>query len=52
MNPQNCFAVQYFLRAEQYVDKDSSHAECYAMSDCKFTKDWMEALQGQAFVEE
>jgi hypothetical protein len=53
MNPQNCFVVQiFFLRAEKYVDNDSSHVECYALSDCKFTEVSMETLQGQAFVEE
>ena len=34
----------FFLRAEEYVYKDSRHAECYATSECKFTKDSMEAL--------
>jgi hypothetical protein len=42
MNPQNCFVVQRFLRAEEYVDKDSSLVECYAMSFCKFTNMWKE----------
>ena len=52
MNPQNCFVVQHFLRAEDYVDKDSSLVECYAISACKFIDVSVEGLQGQAFVEE